>query len=134
MGKRIILSLTLMLSIIMINVNMPSQETIENNQEMSNYNSVQQNTERMAMLEELQKENSDIIGWLEIPDSNISYPVLQGKDNNFYMNHNYKKQYSKPGSLFLDKDYDWSLPSTNLLIYGHNNKGANGMFGRAYEL
>ena len=84
--------------------------------------------ERMIKLEELQKENSDIVGWLEIEDSNINYPVLQGTDNDYYMTHNYKKQYSKNGSLFLDKDYDWNLPSTNLLIYGHNNRGSNEMF------
>ena len=38
------------------------------------------------------------------------------------MKHNYKKQYSTNGSIFLDKDYSWEKPSTNLLIYGHNNK------------
>ena len=35
---------------------------------------------------------------------------------------NYKKEYSKDGSIFLDKAYDWNLPSSNLLLYGHNNK------------
>jgi len=85
-------------------------------------------TERMVKLEELQKENSDIVAWLEIENSNINYPVLQGFDNSYYMTHNYKKEYSKHGSLFLDKDYDWSLPSTNLLIYGHNNRGSKEMF------
>ena len=86
------------------------------------------NTERMEKIEELKKENPDIIGWLEIEGSNISYPVLQGKDNSFYMTHNYKKEKSKEGSLFLDKDYDWNRPSTNLLIYGHNNRGSTEMF------
>ena len=85
-------------------------------------------TERMENLENLQKQNSDIIGWLQIPNSNINYPVVQGEDNDFYMTHDYKKEYSKEGALFLDKDYDWSLPSTNLLIYGHNNRGTNEMF------
>ena len=85
-------------------------------------------SERMLKLEELQKENSDIIGWLEIPNTNISYPVLQGTDNSYYMTHNYNKKYSKEGSLFLDKDYDWTIPSSNLLIYGHNNRGTNEMF------
>ena len=84
--------------------------------------------ERIEKVKELQKENPDIIGWLEIKDSNINYPVLQGEDNDFYMTHNYKKEYSKDGSLFLDKDYDWSVPSTNLLIYGHNNIGSTEMF------
>lgn len=87
-----------------------------------------QKTERMLKLEELQIENSDIVAWLQIEGSNINYPILQGTDNSFYMTHNYKKEYSKEGSLFLDKEYDWNLPSTNLLIYGHNNRGTNAMF------
>jgi len=86
------------------------------------------NTERMNLLKDLQKQNSDIVGWLQIENTNINYPVVQGKDNNFYMTHDYKKEYSKEGTLFLDKDYDWTLPSTNLLIYGHNNRGTNEMF------
>lgn len=85
-------------------------------------------TERMTKLEELQKENSDIVGWLQIEDSKINYPVLQGQDNEYYMTHDYNKEYSKDGSLFLDKSYDWSKPSTNLLIYGHNNIGSAEMF------
>lgn len=85
-------------------------------------------TERMTKLEELQKENSDIVGWLQIEDSKINYPVLQGQDNEYYMTHDYNKEYSKDGSLFLDKSYDWNKPSTNLLIYGHNNIGSAEMF------
>ena len=77
-------------------------------------------TERMLKLEELQKENPDIIGWIEIENTNINYPVLQAADNDFYMNRNYKKQWSSSGSIFLDKDYNWEPASSNLLIYGHN--------------
>lgn len=84
--------------------------------------------ERIKQLEELQEINSDIIALLQIENTNIYYPVLQTSDNDFYITHNYKKEYSKDGSLFLDKDYDWNLPSTNLLIYGHNNIGSNEMF------
>ncbi len=79
-------------------------------------------TERMLKLEELQKENSDIIGWLEIENTNINYPVLQSSDNDYYMNHDYQKKQTMVGSIFLDKDYSWNPPSTNLLIYGHNIK------------
>ena len=86
------------------------------------------NTDRMKKLQELQKENSDIVAWLQIENSNINYPVLQCDNNEYYMTHTYNKEYSKDGSLFLDKDYDWSIPSTNLLIYGHNNIGSKEMF------
>ena len=77
-------------------------------------------TERMLQVEELRKENSDIVGWIEIEGTNINYPVLQGEDNNFYMNRNFQKEESVYGSLFLDADFDWNNPSSNLLIYGHN--------------
>lgn len=79
-------------------------------------------TERMLQVAELQKENSDIVGWLEIEGTNINYPVLQGEDNDYYLNHTYKKENNVNGSVFLDKDYNFSIPSSNLLIYGHRNK------------
>lgn len=88
--------------------------------EVSSQDVINNTTERMLQVQELQKENSDIKGWLEIEGTNINYPVLQGKDNSYYMTHDYKKQESRSGSLFLDKDYDWNIPSSNLLIYGHN--------------
>lgn len=92
--------------------NITTQENIE---ETTN-----QETERILKVQKLQEENSDIVGWLEIEGTSINYPVLQGTDNEYYMTHNYKKQKSKNGSIFLTKDYDWSIPSSNLLIYGHN--------------
>lgn len=52
---------------------------------------------------------------------------MQGKDNDYYLNHNYKKERNISGSIFLDKNYVWEPPSSNLLIYGHNNKN-NTMF------
>ena len=79
-----------------------------------------QKTERMLQIEKLQEQNSDIVGWIEVEGTNINYPVLQGEDNSYYMNHNYKKEENTYGSIFLDKDYDWSIPSSNLLLYGHN--------------
>ena len=82
-------------------------------------------TERMLQVQELNNINEDIIGWLEIPDTNINFPILQGNDNEYYLTHTYEKEYSKDGSIFLDKDYDWTIPSSNLLIYGHNNKNGN---------
>ena len=92
--------------------NITTQENIE---ETTN-----QETERILKVQKLQEENSDIVGWLEIEGTSINHPVLQGTDNEYYMTHNYKKQKSKNGSIFLTKDYDWSIPSSNFLIYGHN--------------
>ena len=79
-----------------------------------------ESTKRMIQVKSLQQENSDVVGFLEIENTNISYPVVQENDNEYYMTHNYKKEKSKNGAIFLDKDYDWNIPSNNYLIYGHN--------------
>ena len=102
-------------------------EILENN-EISKESDVIYKSERIEKVKNIKEINSDIVGWLEIPNTNISYPIVQGKDNDYYMRRNYKKKYTINGSLFLDKEYDWYKPSDNLLIYGHNNRGTNEMF------
>lgn len=76
----------------------------------------------MQQVQELKKQYTELVGWLEVPGTNIDYPVMQGTDNSYYVKHNYKQEYDYNGSIFLHKDYDWSIPSSNLLLYGHNNK------------
>ena len=97
-------------------------ETILNTITIDEAQITQTKTERMLQLEELQEQNDEIVAWIEIPDTNINYPVIQAKDNDFYLDHDYKKEYSATGSLFLDKDFDTQNGSSNYLIYGHRNK------------
>ena len=78
--------------------------------------------ERVLKLRKLKEENNDVVAWIEIEGTNINYPVLQGKDNDFYLTHNYKKEKAEGGSLFLDKDFDIVNGSSNYLIYGHRMK------------
>lgn len=76
--------------------------------------------ERIKQVKTLKSENSDIIGWIEIENTKINYPVLQTTDDEYYLTHNYKKEKTEKGSIFLSKDYNWDRPSDNLQIYGHN--------------
>ena len=82
------------------------QEEIKKDIKMEANEDTKEETERMLQVKTLQEENSDIIGWIEIEGTSINYPVLQGTDNEYYMTHNYKKEKSKNGSIFLTKDYD----------------------------
>ncbi len=79
-------------------------------------------TERMIKLEELHNQYPGVVAWIELPDTNINYPVVQGEDNDYYLTHTYKGEYSARGSIFLDKDASITKPSDNFLIYGHRNK------------
>ena len=123
----IVLSILLVLSVVSVIIlkvfeNKDTEIQQEISQVLDTIEKEKQITERMEQVKELKKENEDIIGWLEIKDTNINYPILQGTDNEYYLTHNYKKEKVTGGSLFLDKNYDFSIPSSNLLIYGHRNK------------
>ena len=41
----------------------------------------------------LNEKNPDIIGWIYVGCADISYPVLQAKDNDYYLHRDYRKQY-----------------------------------------
>ena len=88
------------------NKDQKDNENILGNIEIDNTKVTPQKTEKMLKLEELQKQNEEIIGWLQIDGTKINYPVCQTTNNKFYVNHNYKKESSELGSLFLDKDFD----------------------------
>ena len=81
-----------------------------------------------SKVEELKKKNKDCIGYLEIPDTTISYPIMQTKDNpDFYLNHDFNKEYSFYGTPYLSAYCDLKQ-SDNLIIYSHNINGKR-MFG-----
>lgn len=74
--------------------------------------------------QEAHKTNSDVIGWIRISNTNVNYPILQTTNNDFYMDRNLYKEYSRDGYIFMDfRDYfgeNEADHSDNLLIYGHN--------------
>lgn len=78
--------------------------------------------------ETLYYKNRKLIGWLQIDDTNIDYPVMQTANNEYYLDHNFNQEYDKNGSLFLDASCDVVDRNTNLIIYGHHMKSGK-MFG-----
>ena len=70
-------------------------------------------------------QNSDLVGWISIPDTRIDYPVMQTKDNpNFYLKHAFDKSYSSYGVPYMQENCDIGI-SDNLVLYGHHmNNGS----------
>lgn len=77
----------------------------------------------------LLNKNKKLIGWLQIDDTKINYPVMQTTDNEYYLTHNMNQEYDKNGTIFMDKDCDVLKPSTNFILYGHNMMSGQ-MFAR----
>ena len=84
-------------------------------------------TENIKKVITLQQENADVKAWIQIDDTIINYPVLQSTDNDYYLTHNYKKENSKYGSIYLKNECNILNNNSNLIVYGHNMKD-NQMF------
>lgn len=83
-------------------------------------------------LGELMKLNKDVVGWITIFDTHISYPVVQGKDNQEYLNKDVFGEFSFSGSIFLDYRNACDFTDSYSIIYGHHMEyGA--MFGDVVE-
>lgn len=69
-----------------------------------------------------------MVGWISIAGTTINYPVMQSGNNlNFYLKHNFEKEYSYLGTPYVQENCDIA-ESDNLVIYGHHIKGGK-MFG-----
>jgi len=73
--------------------------------------------------EKIKKTNNDIVGWIWMYDTTISYPLLQADDNSKYLYMTYTGAYSKLGSVFLDYRVKSDFTGRNTVIYGHNGGG-----------
>lgn len=83
---------------------------------------------------ELQQMNSDVIGWLEIEAiPEISYPIVQGQDNDYYLHRTFKRADNFAGSIFADYTNSPDFSDCNTIIYGHNMKNGS-MFGKLKRL
>lgn len=80
----------------------------------------------------LQNINSDVIGWILIEGTQINYPIVQGKNNNYYLNHSFDKKWNSLGSIFVDYRSSNNFTDFNTFIYGHHTKNGS-MFGELYK-
>ena len=83
-------------------------------------------------LAELRAVNPDVVAWLQVDDTQINYPVVQGEDNNRYVNTDAAGDYSLSGSIFLDYRNKADFSSRNSILYGHH-MAIGTMFGQLDE-
>lgn len=81
---------------------------------------------------ELKNINPDVVGWIVVEGTQINYPIVQGKNNSFYLNHSYDKKWSGFGSIFMDYNSSNDFNDYNTFIYGHHTKDGS-MFGEVYK-
>lgn len=78
--------------------------------------------------EKLKDKNPDIFAWIKVKGTSIEYPIVQAKDNLYYLTHSLDKNYNSAGWIFADYRNKIDGTDKNLVIYGHNRKDGS-MFG-----
>lgn len=83
-----------------------------------------QATEEGGMLpgyKEIYEMNSDTVGWIKLPGTELDYPVMQTPDStDYYLYRDFNKADSQRGSIYAREVCDINEPSDNITIYGHN--------------
>ena len=84
---------------------------------------------------ELNDKNEDMVGYIDFPNTKISYPVLQRENdetNDYYLHRSENGMPYYPGSIYLDTVVDLSLgddsstmQNTTIPIYGHNMRNGS---------
>ena len=73
-------------------------------------------------------ENEDVVGWLYVDFCEVSFPVVQGPNNDYYLHRTVEGQNNRAGSIFMDYENTPDFSDMNTFIYGHNMKNGS-MFG-----
>lgn len=76
---------------------------------------------------QLAAELGDFAGWIFVAESEIDYPVMQGEDNFYYLDHAPDGRYLKRGTIFLDCRNARDFSDPHSILFGHNM--VSGMFG-----
>lgn len=68
------------------------------------------------------QQNSDMVGWLKIPDTKVDYPVVRSPEDNpdFYLYRRFDKLWSDWGAIYCRPDTDVNIPSDSVVLYGHH--------------
>jgi sortase B len=80
----------------------------------------------------LLERNKDTKGWIRYNNEKINYPVVQSKNNEYYLTRDFYKKYNQAGSIFMDYRNN-SFDDKNVVLYGHSMLD-NSMFGSLQDI
>lgn len=66
--------------------------------------------------------NPDVKAWILQEGTPINYPVVQGSDNEYYLNHLFNRSVNRDGAIFLDCENADTFSDMNLTLFGHRTK------------
>ena len=108
-----------------------SEETEEEKREYAHYEKLK--APISVDFKSLKEINEEVVGWLYIPSLDISYPIVHGTDDDYYLHRTFKRENIFAGSIFVEAKNSGDFQDPNTIVYGHNMKDGS-MFGRLSRL
>ena len=69
---------------------------------------------------DLIKKNSETVGWIKVNNTNVNYSIVQHKDNEYYLHHDFNKNSNYNAWVFADYRDNFKYFENNTIIYAHN--------------
>lgn len=99
-----------------------SEEKHETTKEQSDKKEDDETIKSKEKILMLKKSYPSVVATLEVDGTEIDLPVVQGEDNDFYLNHDFKGDYNPFGAVFMDYRNNIDFKDMNTVLYGHNAK------------
>lgn len=104
-------------------------EQLKNNVKLEKIKKDNSNNEKYIVdFKKLKSENSDVVAYIKVNNTNIEYQIVKTSNNNFYLNHSFDKSKNSRGWIFADYKNKFDNTDKNIVIYGHNMRDES-MFG-----
>lgn len=78
--------------------------------------------------DDLIAKNNETVGWIKVNNTNVNYSILKHTDNEYYLKHDFNKNYNIYGWVFADYRNDFEYFGNNTIVYAHNMTDRS-MFG-----
>lgn len=105
-----------------------SEAIITINDEDKNENPEERDNLYEIDFENLKQKNPDTVGFIKVNGTNVEHIIVQTDDNDYYLRHNFNKEYNSAGWIFADYRNKLDETDKNIIIYGHNMRNDT-MFG-----
>lgn len=108
-------------SIKIINWYKNNKKNIKIEEKINKYITVDNKSDEYKIdFDKIKKQNKDAVAYLKVNNTSVDYVVVQGKDNEYYLHHNFNKEYNVAGWIFADYRNKLDGTDKNVVVYGHN--------------
>lgn len=108
-----------------VNEDLPEEAYGEEQEEEPSEEGEEEERLQRVSFDELKAINDEIVGWIEIPGTQISYPMMHTGDDVYYLNHTFSGNENSAGSIFIETLNSPDFTELHTIIYGHNMKNGS---------